>query len=280
MNKLYISDLDFTLLNSDKKLTKFSRKSINEFNKNNINFTIASARSITTLKPLLGNVSFSLPIIEFNGGYLTNFTTMVPIKIFDLNRDSVNAIIELSSELNFFPIISAYADNRVEIFPSKTQNVGTRWYFDELKMTSGKEPPFYTEIDEILKNRIVTFTYIGKEREIDQILSSLPDDLKEKLFYHHYENLYNKGSYWLNIQDKSSTKENAIIQLRKEMNLEDSELVVFGDSKNDIGMMKIADIAVAVENAIPEVKKMADVIIGSNDEDSVCRFIKENEKLT
>lgn len=279
MNKLYISDLDFTLLNSEKKLTKFSRKSINEFAKNNINFTIASARSIATIKPLLENVTFTLPIIEFNGGYLTNFDTMVPIEIFDLNRGSFDQIIELSTELNFYPIISAYRDNRIEMFPTKTQNTGTRWYFNEIKVTCGKAPPFYVEFDEIMEHRIVTLTYIGKKKEINLLLNSLSNDLKEKLFYHHYENLYDQGSYWLNMQNKSSTKENAINQLRIEMKLEESELIVFGDSKNDIGMMKMADIAVAVENAIPEVIEMADIVIGSNDEDSVCKFIRENEKL-
>lgn len=279
MNKLYISDLDFTLLNSEKKLTKFSRESINEFNKNSINFTIASARSITTLKPLLGKVSFSLPIIEFNGGYLTNFDTMLPIKIFDLNRESIDEIIEISVELNFYPIISTYKENRMEIFPTKTQNIGTRWYYDEIKNTSGKESPFYSEIDEIIKHRIITFTYIGKGREINQLLYSLSDELLTKLFYHQYENLYNQGSFWLNIQDRFSTKENAIVQLRKEMNLEESELIVFGDSENDIGMMKMADISIAVQNAVPEVKKIADIIIGSNDEDSVCRYIRDKENL-
>ena len=53
-------------------------------------------------------------------------------------------------------------------------------------------------------------------------------------------------------------------------------VVVFGDNLNDLSMMEIADVSVAVGNALPEVKRRADVVIGRNDEDAVARFIEED----
>jgi hydroxymethylpyrimidine pyrophosphatase-like HAD family hydrolase len=50
-------------------------------------------------------------------------------------------------------------------------------------------------------------------------------------------------------------------------------LVVYGDNLNDLPMMKVADVAVAVENALPEVKAAADVVIGANSDDSVAKHI-------
>ena len=50
-------------------------------------------------------------------------------------------------------------------------------------------------------------------------------------------------------------------------------VVAFGDNINDIPMLREADVAVAVENAVPEVKRIADVIIGPNTTDAVPRFI-------
>ena len=41
-------------------------------------------------------------------------------------------------------------------------------------------------------------------------------------------------------------------------------------------MMKAADLAVAVENALPQVKEAADIIIGPNTEPSVARFIRQD----
>ena len=53
-------------------------------------------------------------------------------------------------------------------------------------------------------------------------------------------------------------------------------IVAFGDNVNDLPMMREADLAVAVENALPEVKEAADIVIGPNTDDSVALFIAES----
>ena len=73
---------------------------------------------------------------------------------------------------------------------------------------------------------------------------------------------------------KNATKANAALQLKKCLGCE--RLVVFGDGKNDIPMFEAADECYAVENASPELKAIADGIIGINDSDSVARFILEH----
>lgn len=50
-------------------------------------------------------------------------------------------------------------------------------------------------------------------------------------------------------------------------------LVAFGDNLNDLPMLDIADVAVAVANAHPQVKESADIVIGPNFDDSVARFM-------
>ena len=53
-------------------------------------------------------------------------------------------------------------------------------------------------------------------------------------------------------------------------------VVVFGDNLNDIAMMQCADVAVAVDNALPQTKAVANIIIGSNNSDAVARYILED----
>ena len=52
--------------------------------------------------------------------------------------------------------------------------------------------------------------------------------------------------------------------------------MAFGDGMNDIEMFELADEAYAVANAVPELKAIATGIIGSNDEDSVAKWLKEH----
>lgn len=53
-------------------------------------------------------------------------------------------------------------------------------------------------------------------------------------------------------------------------------VVVFGDNLNDLPMMAVADVAVAVDNALPQVKAAADIVIGPNTDNSVARFIEQD----
>ena len=55
-------------------------------------------------------------------------------------------------------------------------------------------------------------------------------------------------------------------------------LTVFGDNLNDKNMFKMAKTAVAVKNATDDIKKYATEIIGSNEEDSVVKYLVEKTK--
>ena len=53
------------------------------------------------------------------------------------------------------------------------------------------------------------------------------------------------------------------------------EIVAFGDDMADLGMLSVCGLGVAVANAVPEIKAVADVVCGSNEEDGVAHYINE-----
>ena len=52
----------------------------------------------------------------------------------------------------------------------------------------------------------------------------------------------------------------------------------FGDDAPDIGMLKLCGIGVAMGNAIDNVKEATDVVIGSNDEDGIAKYLEQRNK--
>jgi len=52
--------------------------------------------------------------------------------------------------------------------------------------------------------------------------------------------------------------------------------VALGDNVNDLLMLDHADFAVAVDNAVPELREKADLIIGHHDDDSVVAFLERD----
>ncbi len=70
-------------------------------------------------------------------------------------------------------------------------------------------------------------------------------------------------------------KGKALIWLGKHLGIRKEEIMAFGDSSNDLKMMKGVGIGVAMANAREDVKEAADYITASNDEDGVAHFIEE-----
>jgi len=60
------------------------------------------------------------------------------------------------------------------------------------------------------------------------------------------------------------------------LNIPLKNVAVFGDDTSDIDILRSAGIGVAVQNAIPEVKAVADYVCGDCDKDGVARWIEEN----
>lgn len=81
--------------------------------------------------------------------------------------------------------------------------------------------------------------------------------------------------YWYKFTKKGVTKEHSIKIVCASYGIEMSDVIAFGDDYADIEMLKTAGTGVAMGNAIDEVKKIADVVIGTNDEDGIAEYLKK-----
>ena len=85
-----------------------------------------------------------------------------------------------------------------------------------------------------------------------------------------------RGEKWYAFLPETAGKVQAIRELAKILNISLNEIAAFGDDKNDIEMLKMCGIGVAVDNAIAEVKDIADSVTLSNDENGVAEWITRN----
>ena len=79
----------------------------------------------------------------------------------------------------------------------------------------------------------------------------------------------------LEINGEGASKGNAILLLARYLGLFPSQTMAFGDGENDLSMMELAGIGVAMDNGNPALKKKADFIARSNEEDGVARVIEK-----
>ena len=81
--------------------------------------------------------------------------------------------------------------------------------------------------------------------------------------------------YWYKFTHKTATKENALSVLEDKCGIPTAQIAAFGDDLVDLGMLHLCGLGVAMGNALPAVKEAADVVIGTNDEDGIARFLEQ-----
>ena len=82
------------------------------------------------------------------------------------------------------------------------------------------------------------------------------------------------GEKWHRFAAKGSDKATALQILTKHLCMDLCDVIAFGDDCNDLGMLKLAGTSVAVANAIDEVRAVADHVTDSNDEDGVAAYLE------
>ena len=79
----------------------------------------------------------------------------------------------------------------------------------------------------------------------------------------------------IEVSDRLATKGNAMLDLADKLGITADEIVAFGDSENDITMLRAAGLGVAMENSLDITKKAADDTTLSNDDDGVAVYLEK-----
>jgi len=276
MKNIYISDLDGTLINENAVLSEFSLKNLQKMIDDGLLFTIASARSIVSIRKILSKLRLSIPIIEMNGAFLSDFTTSKHLFTSRLDENSINEIFNICENFGINPFISGFDGNKDFLRYTHLSNYGMKWYYQDLLKRKDSRLQQVDSFFSSFKEDIVNITLIDRKEILEPILDTLNKNTicSANLKIYLYENIYSKGWYWLDIFNAKSSKALAIKRLIElEFNNVPHKIIVFGDQINDLEMFELADFSIAPSNAFKEIKESANLVIDSNNADGVVKYL-------
>lgn len=250
--KMILTDLDGTILRSDKSISDYTLKIIEYCKSKNILFGIATARSEKSSQTYISKLSPD--IIISNGGALVTYNKKV-IYLKKLSYKMTDNIISECLKTKKVKEITAETDKGY--FVSYQEN---SWHNDYMH---GIYHDFNNKLG--LDTYKLTIEISDEKTAID--VSKIFDGIDFLRF---------RDEDWYKFSHKLATKHYAIEYLCKHLGINLSNVLVFGDDYNDIDMLKICGTGVAVENAIDGIKDVADYICKNNDEDGVAKFISKN----
>lgn len=237
---------------------------------------MASARSVSSIRPIFSDVPLNLPVIEFNGAMISNIETGRHLVINNIDSGIVRGLCSVIDAHGFAPFVSTYNAARHEdclYFSSITGN-GMKWFVDDRTSKNDKRLRFIPEIENSFEDEIICVNVIGSLNELAPLQHAMREQFRDSLEIHCMLDTYSPGWYWLTAHSLKATKNRAIRMLQKKMSLLHCRLVVFGDNTNDRGMFSIADHSIAVANATEQMKECASEVIGNNNSNSVVKYMK------
>jgi Cof subfamily protein (haloacid dehalogenase superfamily) len=267
-------DVDGTLITDNGAITDEVYNALERVVSFGWEIIIASGRTFHAAQPVIEKLPFVRYAALSNGASILDVIDLSIVHSIKLPPATVEQIITISREYGVIP--SLYDS---DIF---CQHV----YYDTL---DGACDYFrwYVEKDPrcVLVSDILG--YIGDIMQIGmvekkEIIFTVQDALREveaTLIAVPFENVHFGGKnhdYWvLQIVGKDAQKNKALRRMAGILKIPEGRLVAVGDNYNDADMIKGADIGVAMGNAPEDIKKLARVVVASNNHSGLAQVVDE-----
>ncbi|MCJ7688539.1 MAG: Cof-type HAD-IIB family hydrolase [Clostridiaceae bacterium] len=291
MYKLLVLDMDGTLLNENQKISKENIAAIEKARKMDVKIVIASGRTIQGIENYLEELDLLNEdnyCVVCSGAIVMNNTKDRIIHSSPLSYEEFKYVFDLVKRLNIN--LNMYSDESILIHSSN----------------------YYSRIDSIANNlplQMMDFNYLNKDTLITKIMlinedlsivdemqalfpSIIVDDISIQGKDEYNKDLFKDISklpvefldkfsvskvtpFNVEVMKKNANKRAGIEKLAEQFKIKPHEIICIGDSGNDRHMIEYAGLGVAMGNAFPEIKEIADYVTLTNEENGVAHVIEK-----
>lgn len=254
-------DLDDTLLTSDLQISNETKKALLKCQKDGITVILASGRPIYAIEKYAKELEldkYGGYIVGFNGAAVKDCHTGQLIMQKNLPTNYIQELYDLSV-LNKVYIHTYVGD--VIITPHN--NPYTEIEGKLTGMPIKEVSDFVKSIDQ----EVVKVLMLEEPEYLKTVYDKLSCDLGHRL------SLTISKPYFLEIMDMGIEKGIALTHICKKLGIKKETMIAFGDSYNDLSMLKNAGLGIAMGNAQVDVKKQSDYVTDSNNENGIANAI-------
>lgn len=274
--KAIVLDIDGTLLNNDKIITSKTKKALIDAQKKGIKVILASGRPTSGMwkhaEELLLDQYDGL-LVSYNGAHVLDTTTgqesfsqtltveigqqiLEHLKKFDVKpmitkddylyvNDVYNCMLDLPAPLGHFNIIN-YEARGGNFLLCEQKDLAAFANFPLHKILVAGQPEYLTEHWEEIRTPF---------KDTVSMVFSAP--------------------MYIEFTDLGIDKAHALDTVLKPLQIYPEHIIAFGDGQNDLSMIEYAGTGVAMGNAVEELKKAANKITATNNEDGIAKILEE-----
>lgn len=258
--KLVAIDLDDTLLDSRLQISGACIEAISLVQEKGVLVTLATGRMYRSALPYAQRIKVEVPLITYQGALVKN---------------------SRSQEILYdMPVPHRQAMEVMDFFHQA--GVYYHCYFDDYLCVEkmSEEGRQYAELAGVTPHIIGDLRKEALTRETFKILAVIHDEelllnMQQQLDerYGSSLNITRSKPYFLETMHPRATKGDALQVVASHYGIKREETMALGDSYNDLAMIRWAGLGVAMGNARDEVKRAADYVTCSNEEEGVAEAL-------
>ncbi len=258
--KLIVTDIDGTLLNDEHQIPSGNLKALKEANEKGVGVVLCSGRSLKSIsahEETLGLNKAGNYGASYHGCTIYKADTKEIIKDFRIEKEIILKAIKLTENYNFSLLIhdgdELYTFEETEYTKTYEGRCG-----DDVKVIKPEE----------LNDTVSKLIVIGENEDLKRFKEDITEDItNECTHFFAASDLYEFIS-------KEASKGNALRYLCEEvLNIDPKQTISFGDNFNDLTLIKEAGLGVAVANAVPELKEIADYVTTRNNNEGAIEEV-------
>lgn len=256
-------DLDGTLTNHDKVVTPKTRNALLKAQDEGVVIVLASGRPTYGIEPVAECLELDKRggyILSYNGGKIVNAKTKEELFTQFLPDGVIPIIYQYAKEHHH--ALLGYAENEI--------------------ITEMPDDPYVKEESRINKMNIKQVDHLLDHLEAHPtklLMTGDPADMikaEEELaeILGSRMEVFRSAPFFLELVPNGIDKAQSLLRLLGKLNLTPADMMAFGDGYNDLSMLRLAGMGVAMENAAPEVRADADYVTLSNEDDGVAAALE------
>ncbi|WP_152394938.1 Cof-type HAD-IIB family hydrolase [Paenibacillus guangzhouensis] len=261
MYKLIAIDVDDTLINDDKIVTEATQQALEQAITKGVTVTLATGRMYASAQAIARQIGMNVPLITYQGSLVKNLLDGHVLYERSVPQDAARRIWQYAEEHSLH--LQLYIDDQLYV---QVDNEKTQSYAGLSKIPYIVEPDFSKLIDQPSTKMLI----IDEPDYLDEVAVELRDLLGSGV------HITKSKPHFLEIMHSEGTKGHALTYLAEHFGCDLSEVMAIGDAWNDREMLEVAGLGVAMGNAVPSLKEIADEITLSNNDDGVAHVIRKH----
>lgn len=273
---LIIMDIDGTLTNSEKKITPKTRAALLAAQEQGARLILASGRPVSGMQDFAKELAMDKHhglLVSYNGAVVTDCESGEVLFNQAMTVEEGKAVLEHVKQFDVIPMISK--DDYMYV-----NNV----YHNMIHLEKGNQDINIIEYESrggkyllAEKRDLAAFADFPLNKIL---LAGSSDYLAE-----HYKEIAAPfegklssmftADFYYEFTAKGIDKAKALDTVLTPLGYQPEDMIAFGDGQNDASMLTYAGTAVAMENAVQELKDIADIVTLSNDEDGIAETLKD-----